>query len=414
MDKVGQELFSERQRDEIIVPLRAGVVPRVGLERIQVGRHEEMKSLRRDLDKVSQGGVCFRLVKGESGAGKTFLRQALSHQARQQGLVVASVDLSARHRFTGRGQGKNLYNEIVRSLSTRSRPDGVALTNIVERFVFSAIRSAHGQQCSPHEIIETRLKDFEELAGGFDFIEVIRSYWQGLESSNEHLKKEALAWLQGKFGRLSEARKSLNVRSIINGQNYFDVIKMLAQFIRFAGYKGLLLNIDEVAVITLLPATTRNKEYEQILFIFNDLMQGSGEGLGLVLYSTPPLMHDVKKGIPSHCALYGRLSPNPFVESGWEDFSAPVLSLAPLAAGELVQLLFKLRHIFSYGDELLYPLDDDGIHEFIDTYNLNQPGGQNTRAGVRLFLDYLAVREFNQISRVQPLPQYQDSNAEVF
>ncbi|PCJ17245.1 MAG: ATP-binding protein [Gammaproteobacteria bacterium] len=416
MDEVGEDVLSERQRDEIIVPLRAGVVPRVGLEHFQVGRGEEMRSLSHDITKVAQGGVSFRIVSGAVGSGKTFIGQSISSQARLQGLVVSTVDLNPRLRLAGgKGQSRDLYREMVRNLSTRTRSGGLALSNIVERFVFSAIRLAHERACSPTEVIEEQLRDFEELTGGFDFIEVIRSYWQGLESANETLKQDALAWLQAKFSRLSDAKKCLNVRSVVDDKNYFDVIKMLAHFIRLAGYKGLLLNIDETALITQLPAPARNKEYEQLLFILNDLMQGSCEGLAIILYATPSLMNDPKRGVPSHSALYSRLSPNPFVESGWQDFSGPVLALAALSGDEIVQLLFKLRDVFSYGDVKRHVLDDEGVYEFIETYLLAQFGeGQNTRGAIRLFLDYLAVREFNRNRPVTVPIHHQRVIAEIF
>ncbi|NTW88519.1 MAG: DUF2791 family P-loop domain-containing protein, partial [Desulfobulbaceae bacterium] len=247
MSNSNKQRLRPRERDAIIQSLRAGVTPRTGLQHIQVGRVREVEALLKDIERISDGGSSIRFVIGEFGSGKSFFLQLIRTNALEKGLVTIHADLSPDRRLhaTG-GQARNLYAELVRNLSTRTKPEGNALTSVVERFITEARKQADASGKSVTEIIEDRLSNLSELVGGYDFAKVIASYWNGYEHDNEQLKADAVRWLRGEFTTKTDARNMLGVRTIVDDASVYDHFKLLSLFVRQAGYNGLLVNLDEM------------------------------------------------------------------------------------------------------------------------------------------------------------------------
>lgn len=388
-----------RHRDAIIQSLRAGVVPRIGQQYIQVGRAKEVAALITDIDRIADGGSAIRFAIGEYGAGKSFFLYLVRSIALERKLVTVHADLSPDRRLhaTG-GQARSLYAELMRNLSTRARPDGGAMQSVVERFVTDSLITARDRTVAPEVVIRERLAVLEELTGGYDFAEVIAAYWRGHDTGNEQLKADAVRWLRGEFATRIDARAALGVRTIINDATSYDHLKLFARFVRLAGFGGLLVCLDELVNLYKLANTqARNSNYEQILRILNDCLQGSAEGLGFVLGGTPDMLFDTRRGLYSYPALQSRLAENTFTGAGLVDYSGPVLRLANLAPEDLFVLLGKLRHVFAGGDPDQYLVPDEALTSFM-THCANRVGDayfRTPRTTIKEFVNLLAVLDQN-------------------
>jgi ribosomal protein L17 len=387
-----------RERDAIIQSLRAGVTPRTGLQHIQVGRVREVEALLKDIERISDGGSSVRFIIGEYGSGKSFFLQLIRTIALEKGLVTIHADLTPDRRLhaTG-GQARNLYTELIRNLSTRTKPEGNALTSVVERFITEARKQANNTGKSVSEIIEKQLSNLSELVGGYDFAKIIGAYWEGFEQDNEQLKSDAVRWLRGEITTKTEARNSLGVRTIVDDSSVYDHLKLLSLFVRQAGYNGLLVNLDElVNLYKLSNQAARLSNYEQILRILNDCLQGSGEYIGFLFGGTPDFLLDPRKGLYSYEALHSRLTENSFARAaGVIDYSSPTLHLANLAPEELLILLRNLRHVFASGDETKYLLPDEALSAFLAhcSTRIGDAYYRTPRNTIKAFIDLLSVLE---------------------
>ena len=388
-----------RDRDAILQSLRAGVVPRRGHQYIQVGRAEEVQALLRDLDRIADGGSAIRFVIGEFGSGKTFFLFLIRSIALEKGLVSTHADLSPDRRLhaTG-GQARSLYAELMANLATRTKPDGGAVASVVERFITSALQSARQSGAAVDSVLQDRLGSLSEMAGGYDFAEVVAAYWRGHDQGNDQLKSDAVRWLRGEFTTRTDARKALGVRTIIDDDNLYDQLKLFARFVRLAGYGGLLLCLDElVNLYKLANSQARSSNYEQILRILNDSLQGVSVGLGFLLGGTPEFLMDTRRGLYSYEALRTRLAQNRFAVEGRKDFTGPVLNLANLSPEELFVLLRNLRHVHAGGEEARYLLPDAALVAFMEhcSKRVGDAYFRTPRSTIRAFLELLAVLEQN-------------------
>jgi hypothetical protein len=396
-----------RERDAIIQSLRAGVVPRTGQQHIQVARVEEVKALIADLDRIADGGSGIRFVIGEYGSGKTFFLYLIRSIAFEKRLVTVHADLTPDRRLyaTG-GHARALYQELVHNMSTRSKPEGGALASVVERFVTSAIEASRERTTKPEIVIRERLAALSEMVNGYDFAEVISAYWKGYETGNDTLKSDAVRWLRGEFTTRTDARSALGVRTIVDDANVYDQLKLLARFVRLAGFAGLIVCCDELVNLYKLANTkARNGNYEQILRILNDCLQGAAEGLTFLMGGTPEFLMDTRKGLYSYQALQSRLAENRFVKDGLVDYSGPVLRLANLTPEDLFVLLGKLRHIYASGVVERYLIPDEGLQAFMQhcSQKIGEAYFRTPRNTITAFVNLLAVLEQNPAASWQQL-----------
>jgi hypothetical protein len=379
--------------------LRAGVVPRVGQQYIQVGRALELAALVEDIDRVADDGSTIRFIIGEFGAGKTFFLMLVRAVALERRLVTLHADLGPDRRLQGTsGQARSLYAELLHSMSTRAKPDGGALASVVERFVSSAVEEASTRGVRPGIVIAERLDSLKEMVSGFDFASVIKSYWEGSESGNEQLQADAVRWLRGEFSTKTDARAALGVRTIVDDTNWYDQVKLLARFVKLAGYTGLLVCLDElVNIYKLANTTSRAANYEQLLRVLNDSLQGAASGIGWVLGGTPEFLLDTRRGLYSYPALQSRLAENAFATSGLVDYSGPVLRLANLSPEDLYVLLTKLRNVYAGGDLSKYLLPDDALTAFMQhcASRVGDAYFRTPRNTIKEFVNFLAVIEQN-------------------
>ncbi|EXI85846.1 MAG: hypothetical protein AW11_03315 [Candidatus Accumulibacter regalis] len=388
-----------KDRDAVIQSLRAGVVPHAGQHLIQVGRVKELEALIKDIERIGSGGSCFRVVVGEYGAGKTFFLNLVRSIALEKKLVTVHADLNPDRRLhAGGGQARSLYSELTKNMATRTKPDGGALAGIVQKFVAQAKADAKTSGKPAEQILRSRLEQLTEMVNGYDFANVIAAYCQGFDDGNEQLKADAIRWLRGEFSTRTDARAALGVRTIVDDASVYDQIKLLARFVRLSGFGGLMVCLDEMVNLYKLANTqARNGNYEQILRILNDSLQGASDGLGFVLGGTPEFLFDTRRGLYSYSALQSRLAENTFTKGGFVDFSGPVMRLASLSPEDLYVLLQKLRHVYASGQPDKCLLPDAALPAFMAhcAKRLGDAYFRTPRTTITAFINLLAVIEQN-------------------
>ena len=389
-----------RERSAIIQSLRAGVTPRIGLEYIQVGRVNEVKALIEDLDNIEQGGSAFRIIIGDFGAGKSFFLQLIRYIALEKGMVVINADMSPDRRlFASNGQARNLYKELARNLATRAHPEGNAMIPLVEKFITEQRRIADAEGKDVERVIKDKLNSLSELVDGYDFAQVIATYWKAYNEGNEDLKNNVIRYLRGEYTSRADARRDLGVRAIVEDNNVYDHIKLLARFVTQAGYKGLLVNLDEVVNLYKLPSQrARSSNYEQVLRILNDCLQGSAESLGFLLGGTPEFLMDQRKGLYSYEALHSRLDENTFAQiANVVDYHSPILMLQNLSPEEIYVLLCNIRNVFAGGNKDKYILPDEALKAFLEhcSKNIGDAYFRTPRNTIKAFVDLLSIVEQN-------------------
>ncbi len=341
----------------LINSLKGGVVPRIGLPYIAVGRREELEALLHDIDIVAEGGASFRFLSGRYGSGKSFLLQTIRNYAMDRNFVVADADLSPERRLQGtRGQGLATYRELIRNLSTRTRPEGGALGLILDRWI-SGVRSetatnaglapesAGFDQAVEKKIYEV-IHSLNEMVHGFDFARLLSIYYRAGLAGDEETKAKVVKWFRGEYSGKTEARAELGVNIVITDDDWYEYLKLFALFLRRAGYAGLLVLIDELVNICKIPnSITRQNNYEKILTIYNDTLQGKARYLGVIMGGTPQCIEDPRRGLFSYEALRSRLAEGRFHLEGMRDVLSPVIKLSPLTAEEMLVLIEKLAAI---------------------------------------------------------------------
>jgi len=388
-----------RDRDAVLQSLRAGVVPRIGQHLIQVGRARELEALLKDIERVADGGSAFRIVVGEYGAGKTFFLNLVRAIALEKKLVTIHADLNPDRRLhASGGQARSLYAELVKNMATRTKPEGGALAGVVEKFIGQAKTEAKATGRSSDEVIRAQLSQLTEMVNGYDFADVIAAYCKGFEEGNEKLKSDAVRWLRGEFSTRTDARQALGVRTIVDDANMYDQLKVLGRFVRLAGYSGLMVCLDEmVNLYKLANLQARNANYEQMLRILNDSLQGTAEGLGFVLGGTPEFLLDTRRGLYSYAALQSRLAENAFATNGLVDYSGPVIRLAALTPEDFYVLLDKLRLVYAFGDASKALVPEEAIPAFMAhcATRLGEAYFRTPRTTITAFINFLAVLEQN-------------------
>lgn len=392
-----------RERDAILQSLRAGVVPRIGLRHLQVGRRDEVAAVIEDLVRIEQGGASLRFVIGRFGAGKSFFLNLARMVALEKKFVVVQADVTTDRRLHGSGgQPRALYAELMQNLATRAKPEGGALPNVVERWISDLdhqVRSSGGVDSDVAKAIGCELAPLRNLVSGHDFAKVIERYLHGFLIHDDHLTACALRWLKAEYRTKTEAREDLGVRSIIEDVQIYDYLKLFAGFVRLAGFAGLLVNIDELGVLShrLNSSQARNANYEAILRIVNDCFQNSAAGIGFLFGGTDSFLEDRRRGLASYEALATRLAVNSFAKEGLKDTSGPVIRLRNLSPEDLFVLLHNVRHVAALGDPAKYLLNDDGIQAFMRHCSriLGSEFFSTPRDSVKSFVGLLSVLEQN-------------------
>ncbi len=362
----------KRIASAVINSLKGGVVPRTGLPYITVGRETEIDALLHDVDIISDGGASFRFIVGKYGSGKSFLLQTIRSHVMDRGFVVVDADLSPERRLQGtKGQGLATYKELISNMSTKTRPDGGALTLILDKWISSVQAETAAETglstVSPAFVKAVEKKIFEvisalnEMVHGFDFAKLLTIYYRSYAEGNDENKAKVVKWFRGEYSTKTEAKSELGVNIIITDDDWYEYIKLFAVFLKRAGYSGLLVLVDELVNIYKIPnAITRQYNYEKILTMYNDTLQGKAKYLGIIMGGTPQCIEDTRRGVYSYEALRSRLAEGRFGREGIKDMLAPVIHLTPLTYEEMLVLTEKLADIHAglFGYERMITQDD--------------------------------------------------------
>lgn len=360
--------IKERDRHAIITALRAGVVPRVGLQHIQVGRKTEVEAILKDLQHAQEGGAGVRFIVGRFGAGKSFFLNLANAVGLAKNFLVARADITTDRRLHGNGgQARALYAELMRNLASKAKPEGGALRSVLEKWISDVMNEMGADDAAVEAAITKKLRPLQELVSGFELHSLLHAYYRAHKAGDDATQEKVIRWLRAEYDTKGEARSDLGVRTIIEDRDFYDYLKLFAAFARIAGYQGLLVCIDELVVLShrLASKQARLANYEAILRMLNDCIQGNVEGLELLFSGTDECLLDKRRGLYSYEALASRLQRNVFDEKG-VDVSGPVISLTALKVEELFVLLQRIRDVFARGDETKYVIPDDGLQAFLD------------------------------------------------
>ena len=400
--------IKKRDSSAILNSLNGGVVPSRGIQHIMVGRTDEAKQIMADLDQIKTGTSVIKFFIGPFGSGKSFIQGFIKQLAFNEKFVVAAADFSAERRlYANDGKAVAMYTEIMKNLSTATSPEGNALPVILDKWINDAMeRTAqergeefpdlHDSQFlrAVEKQIRADVLKMDELTGGFDFANILVRYFQGFALDNEEKQRACLRWLRGEYKTKTEAKNDLGVREIITDANWYNYIKLLSQFVRTIGYSGLVLNLDEaINLYKIYHAGAREKNYETILQIFNDTLQGTIDGLYITIGGTPEFLEDERRGLFSYGALKRRLETNKFETAQHRDLLQPVINLTPLKADEMFILLQRLRDIHSANFDYQTVITNEEMKAFITKLYQRPGASDNLTAGevTREFLGALNI-----------------------
>ncbi|MDR2869010.1 MAG: ATP-binding protein [Deferribacteraceae bacterium] len=402
----------------IINSLKGGVVPRVGLPYITVGRETEIDALLHDIAIISDGGASFRFVAGKYGSGKSFLLQAIRNYVMDKNFVVVDADLSPERRLQGtKGQGLATYKELIQNMSTKTKPDGGALTLVLDRWLASVQADVAAESgLSPDDevvfqpLVERKIQAvinaLSEMVHGFDFARLLTLYYRATQSGDDEAKAKVLRWFRGEYANKSEAKAALGVAIVISDDDWYEYIKLFALFLKKAGYSGLLILIDELVNIYKVPhSITRQYNYEKILTMYNDALQGKAKYLGIIMGGTVQCIEDTRRGVFSYEALKSRLEEGRFGRQGVKDMLAPVIKLSPLTHEELLVLIEKLADIHADLFEYKQTLTQDDLISFIKI-EFSRVGADTSitpREVIRDFIELLNIVQQHPETKVAAL-----------
>lgn len=383
--------------------LKGGVVPRTGLEYITVGRTREIEAILHDIEMIEEGSASFRFIVGKYGSGKSFLLQTIRNYATAKGFAVVDADLSPERRFAGtKGQGLATYKELIQNLSTKSKPDGGALPLVLEKWI-SGIQTAVKAQYQVEgeafdELVERQIYavagSLEGMVNGFEFAKAVALYWKAYKQDDSAMKSNVLKWFRGEYATRKEAKEDLGINFIVTDESWYDFLKLFAAFLVGAGYKGLLVVIDELVNIFKIPnSITRANNYEKILTMYNDVLQGKARHIGFLMGGTPQCIEDKYKGVFSYEALRSRLAEGHFATADTRDLSAPIIRLQMLSQEEVYILIEKLLNIHGQLYHYAPALTQEDLIYFL-TVEYNRVGAEThitPREIIRDFIELLNI-----------------------
>lgn len=400
-----------KEATAIINSLSGGVVPKIGVQHITVGRKLEIEAFTEALEDVKNGHSMVKFWIGDFGSGKSFMLHLMNTVATKQKFVVSNADFTPDNRlYANDRKAVALYSAIMDNVSIHTKPEGGALPTLLDKWIEQVVSKT--AQLNNIPITEIRDEKYMNLiqsnimqtvnevtdTGGFDFGVVIIKYYEGYIKDDEYSRRSALKWLKGEYQTKTEARQDLGVRDIVNDMNYYDMLKNFCRLFVSIGYSGFMINLDEaVNLYKISTSTMRAKNYEKILTIFNDCFQGKVSNFFINFSGTKEFLENERRGLFSYDALKTRLETNKFETMEYRDLAQPVIKLVPLNHSEIFVLLKKLKEIFDLNYNTNIDITDDDIQMFMEEI-FNKPGADEfltPREVIRDFLNILSLLRQN-------------------
>jgi P-loop Domain of unknown function (DUF2791) len=343
--------ISSRDINHVFERLRSGVVPARGLEAFAVNIDRSRAEITRQLDLVGNNEGGFKFLRGGYGCGKTFVSRLALLDAQNQGFATSFVVVSDNdlhfHKFD------DVYRKVVQELGTSECERG-ALGFIIDRWIGRVESALIDGGSNPDNSdfdgkVEKRIEeDLTFLTRGKapqDMIRVLRSIFK-LKQNNEIEDASALiSWLSGSSNVAAKLLRVAGIRGRIGSNEAMDYLQGILAITKAAGYKGLVIAIDEVETILRMRTNIRSQSLNGIRQIC-DAADGY-PGL-LWIFTGTPEFFDTNRGVAGLAPLHDRLK---LIKTG--DFVSPrqpQLVLTPFDAERLKELALKLRG--------LYPTDD--------------------------------------------------------
>ena len=393
----------KRILNSLLVSVSAGVVPRIGAPYIAIGRRDEISALLSDLEQINEGGGTMRFIVGRYGSGKSFLMQLVRGYALERDFITADADLSPERRLYGSsGSGVATYRELIKNMASKTSPDGGALPKMIARWIELLKSDIIAEGISPdserfnirlNTLVSQKMRDVEFMVGGFDFSRVITEYYKAYTDGNDEKRSACLRWLRGEYSTKTEARTALgfSVSVIIDDDNWYDFIKLWAMLVRFIGYRGLIAFIDEcVNLYKITHRVSRENNYEKILSMFNDTLQGRAPGLGLILGGTPQFMDDTRRGLFSYEALKSRLCDSRYALDEYKNYIGPVIRLKRLTDDELFALISRITKLYAVNYGVEPRISEDEMVRFLEI-SLSRAGAEQLITPREMLRDYMTV-----------------------
>lgn len=401
MPEAIEQKIPKRLLSSLMNSLSAGVVPRMGAQYIAIGRNDEINAILEDLENIDADGSSMRFIIGKYGSGKSFLIQLTRSYALERGFLTADCDLSPERRICGtNGSGIATYRELIKNLSSSSSPDGGALPQIVAKWLsnIQGQTASEGYEVGSEQFIREVSKkifalttELESYVGGFDFASVINTYYKAYTENNEILKSSCLRWLRGEFQTKTEAKRSLPVGDIIDDDNWFDYLKLMAVFAKKTGYRGLMVFLDECVNLYKIPnRISRENNYEKLLSMFNDTLGGKSPGLGFILGGTPQFLEDTRRGLYSYDALRSRLYDGRFSDTEFKNLSGPIIRLRRLSNDEMFALILRVTKLYELYYSTSAGITNDDIKKFL-SFCLEKVGADTMITPREILRDYLSM-----------------------
>ena len=387
----------------LLASVSAGVVPRAGAPYIAIGRTDEIAALLGDLESVNEGSGSMRFLIGRYGSGKSFLMQLIRGYALERDFITADADLSPERRLYGTGgSGVATYRELMKNLASKAAPDGGALPRLIARWIGDLQAALLSEGISAEDEgfrtalgakITSVLREMEFLVGGFDFASVVTAYYRAYLDGDDTHMSACLRWMRGEFATKTEARGALGipVSTIIDDDNWYDYLKLWAALVRQMGYRGLVVFIDEcVNLYKITHRVSRENNYEKILSMFNDTLQGRAPGLALILGGTPQFLEDSRRGLFSYEALRSRLCDSRFALEGFKNLIGPVIRLRRLSNDELFALIRRITALYAQNYNWEPRITEDEMVQFLGLC-LDRAGADAMITPREMLRDYMTV-----------------------
>ena len=403
MENKTSQTVPRRILSSLISSVSAGVVPRSGAPYMAIGRNDEITALLDDLERISAGEGKMRFIIGRYGSGKSFLIQLVRGYALEKNFITSDADLSPERRLYGtNGSGLATYRELIKNMASKSSPDGGALSKIISKWISGLRAEILGSginEDSPqfmaelHRAVSLAMKDIEFLVGGFDFSKTVTEFYRAYMEGDDEKQSACLRWLRGEFSTKTEAKQALgyNVSTIVNDDNWYDYIKLWAALVRKMGYRGLVIFIDECVNLYKIPnRVSRENNYEKILSMFNDTLQGHAEGLAIVFGGTPQFLDDTRRGLFSYEALRSRLCDSKYEIAGVKNLNNPIIRLVRLSDNELFALLKRITDLFYQYYSCELNITDENIADFLKI-NMQKAGADSMVTPREMIRDYMTV-----------------------
>ncbi len=403
MENKTSQTVPRRILSSLITSVSAGVVPRSGAPYMAIGRNDEISALLDDLEKISVGEGRMRFIIGRYGSGKSFLIQLVRGYALEKNFITSDADLSPERRLYGtNGSGLATYRELIKNMASKSSPDGGALSKIISKWIAglrAELLDSGINEDSPlfmtelHRAVSLAMRDIEFLVGGFDFSKTVTEFYRAYMEGDDEKQSACLRWLRGEFSTKTEAKQALgyNVSTIVNDDNWYDYIKLWAALVRKMGYRGLVIFIDECVNLYKIPnRVSRENNYEKILSMFNDTLQGHAEGLAIVFGGTPQFLDDTRRGLFSYEALRSRLCDSKYEIAGVKNLNNPIIRLVRLSDNELFALLKRITDLFYQYYSCELNITDENIADFLKI-NMQKAGADSMVTPREMIRDYMTV-----------------------